>query len=147
MHSALANEPMNNEPQLQEDPQQSRPKWTSYIGMAIFLLFVLGRPLAGLVRQVLNNSFSLGNIAIPWQSLIPLGAGLAALVVGALVIGRVLGVGESRTPPPALPPAQYDPTLPQAPQFEPLVNPWLLAIGIFGLLVIGAGFVFLLFGI
>lgn len=138
---------------MNDEPRKTKPNWSSVASLIIFVLFVAGQPLANLVRRLVNGSFSfpsLGTIAFPWQGLLPLAIAVAALVVGAVVIARVLRVGDSAMRPPAMPvPSQrYDATMPQSPRFEPLFHSRLLLFGIVGfVLFAAAGFVIVQFGI
>lgn len=139
---------------MNDQPRKTKPNWGSMASLIIFLVFVLGRPLANIARQLFNGSFSLPPIsisALPWQGLLPLAIGGAALVLGAVIIGRILRVGDSSPRPPLGPPLpspRLNASTPRPPGFEPLIHPLLLLIGILGLLGFGAiGFFLLLQGI
>lgn len=137
---------------MDEQPRKPRVNWGSLASLAIFIIFVLARPLSNLVRQLsAGNLPAIGNFTFPWQSLLPLGIGIVALLIGAAVIARVLRVGDvgASTPMrPSLPLPRYDTRLPESPGFEPIFNPLLLVGVVVGLLLLGIiGFYILQFGI
>lgn len=139
--------------------------WGSVVGWVIFIMVLLAGPLSGTVRRIFG-----GALPTNWISLLPFLIG--GLVVLSIVVSAVRAYNQSRelrgptlprssrapAPPPppfrGAPPASSNPrlpsskssTVPSSPQFEPLISPRVLAIGVIGLVVLGALGLFVVFG-
>lgn len=153
---------MNNE-------RRRRPNnWGSVISFLIFLLFIAGRPLLNLINQL--PGVNLGSVT----SLLPLLIGGLVLISIIVSVVRAVGgsarrSGDTRLPtspapassgrasapmPPfggpsapsrsVEPPIQSGSYMPPAPQFEPLINPVVLIVGIVGVVLLGGLALFVL---
>ncbi|HJZ47138.1 MAG TPA: hypothetical protein VKE41_08220 [Roseiflexaceae bacterium] len=153
---------------MQDNNRKRRANWSSAIGWLIFILVIAGGPLLNLLRGALG-----GVVNLPSNLLPMLIGGLVALSILVSVVrslgGSRRGRGDTRLPTgnapmppfagpagPSLPPSVSLPRtaiarggeqhLPDAPRFEPLINPKILAVGIVGALVL-AGAALLLAGL
>jgi hypothetical protein len=133
----------------------------NWIGIIIFLVIMFGSPLssflAGVIRQstgvTVSPSLLLGGFVIL--------AVLASFIGSALRgLGRINSSSETKLPtvpisppqmsapprPPVAPPAIRSPGAPQMkqPQFEPIIDPRILVVGIVGLILFGGAFVAIL---
>jgi hypothetical protein len=151
---------------MQENNKKRGTSWSSAIGWLIFILVVAGGPLINLLRSTLG-----GTVNLPANLLPILIGGLVALSILVSAVRSLAGArrnqGDTRLPTsapmppfagpaaPRLPPStivpqSYSPAgrdqrLPNAPRFEPVINPKIVAFGIVGVLLL-AGAALLLSG-
>lgn len=147
-----------------QNDKRKRINWGSAIGWVIFALALAGGPILRVLRNMLGGSVTLPSNLLPMLILGLVGLSLLGSAVAA--IGRATrGRGDTRLPtsaapppparlpqptrqPGALPPPPRQPAgdarLPQAPRFEPIINPRVLAFGIVGALALGVLAVLLL---
>jgi hypothetical protein len=150
---------------MQENNKKRGTSWSSAIGWLIFILVVAGGPLLNLLRSALG-----GTVNLPANLLPMLIGGLVVLSILVSVVRSLAGsrrnqgdtrlpTGSAPMPPfagPAAPrmpprtimpqsPTGRDQRLPNAPSFEPVINPKIVALGIVGVLLL-AGAALLLSG-
>jgi hypothetical protein len=152
---------------MQENNKKRGTSWSSAIGWLIFILVVAGGPLLNLLRNALG-----GTVNLPANLLPMLIGGLVVLSILVSVVRSLAGsrrnqsdtrlpTGSAPMPPfagpaaPRMPPstimpqsygsAGRDQRLPNAPRFEPVINPKIVALGIVGVLLL-AGAALLLSG-
>lgn len=118
---------------MDENERKKKPNWGSLISTVIFIALVAGQPLLNMVNGLLNGA----NINVPWTVFLPYIIGAGIFVVGLFAVVRALGGATSGPRLPSSPPIQrYDST--QTPGFEPVVPPMIIAVGVVGLVVLGA---------
>jgi hypothetical protein len=157
-----------------ENNRKRGVNWGSLIGWLIFILVIAGGPLSGLLRRLSGGTLALPTNLLPF--LIGGLVVLSVVVSAVRAMGRSVrssgdvrlptntapprplnpppprSAGPARPPIPSsprvftLPPSSREPRLPQPPQFEPLINPTILALGIVGLVVLG-GIAFVILGL
>lgn len=142
---------------MEEKPKRRRFNVGTLIGWLIFILAFGGSTIFRLLRQLFG-----GNITLPPDLLPILIGGLVVLSIAIGVVRALSGSlrrgGDTRLPTapmppfggPARPAAPTSPRAftmprsnaearpPNAPRFEPVVNPLIIVLGIVGLIVIGA---------
>jgi hypothetical protein len=130
----------------------------NWIGVAIFLVIMFGSPLSsflvGVIRQstgvVVSPSLVLGGVVI--LAVVVSLAGSALRGVGRLNSGGDTRLPSSTVPPPQMsaPPRPFSPPptgrgkLPGSPQFDPIIDPRILTLGIVGLILLGGAFLAIL---
>jgi hypothetical protein len=145
---------------MQEHNKKRGANWSSVIGWLIFILVIAGGPLLNLLRNALGSAVNLPSNLLPM-----LIGGLVVLSILVSVVRSMAGsrrnqsdtrlpTGNTPMPPfggpaaPRMPPSTIGPQfptgrdqrLPNAPRFEPVINPKIAALGIVGVLLLaGAG--------
>jgi hypothetical protein len=151
---------------MQERNKKRGTSWSSVIGWLIFILVVAGGPLINLLRSTLG-----GTVNLPANLLPMLIGGLVVLSILVSVVRSLAGSRRNqsdtrlptnapmppfagpaapRMPPSTIVPQSYSPAgrdqrLPNAPHFEPVINPKIVVLGIVGVLLL-AGAALLLYG-